>query len=181
MKPEGTILMCFGFLFIALGFWITPILVPIQRGGKLTYLCGEEGVNLEKDNNLDKYVRNHTDVLFRWYGISNGCFHFELQNATKCAIIIVVDDKRKYVRRIANKFCPNSFDAITAHAICQGQEDVVFWSREENDYLQDPYPLMNSSLFACPSYPRLCLYDITLGNDSLVSDECGTKIFHKTY
>ena len=127
------------------------------------------------------HIKNDGDNLFTWYGVSNGCFNFEITNYTNCKIILHTDEKYKYfITNAVKEFCLPPFDILTAHAICDTKEDVIFWSNNKitNEYLYDPYQLINSSLFACPSSPKLCLYDISLGNNSILIDKCGTKIFY---
>lgn len=189
MKKEGVILFWFGLFFIALAFWITPIFVPTNQGFiSKTYICGKRDVDLNIDHishAVDLYTRNDNDTLFYWYGISNKnkrCFHFGIKNYTDCQVIIYTDEKSKYLIHRLNKtnyFCPITFDILTAHAICPEREDVVFWSSSKitNEYLYDPYNLLNSSLFACPSNPKICLYDITFNSENLLYEKCGTKIY----
>ena len=189
MKKEGVILFWFGLFFIALAFWITPIFVPTNQGFvSKTYICGDRDLQLNINHNshsVDLYIRNDNDTLFYWYGVSSKnskCFHFGIKNYTNCRVIIYTDEKSKYLIHVLNKtncFCPMSFEILTAHAICEEKEDVVFWSSSKitNEYLYDPYNLLNSSLFACPSPPKICLYDITLNNEMILYDKCGTKIY----
>ena len=181
MNSDTSILSYIACLFIAIGLWVTPILVPLRTMGTLTYVCGQYKEDIvETNQTMDLYIRNDPGTIVRWYGIANGCFLFNIKSNSTCDIIVYADGDRKYLVSNSSSVCLMKVESIASHFICDNGDDTIFWSTGANRFIFNPIPLRNASMFACPSHPYLCTIDvISTGQYHMLSDNCGTRIFRK--